>query len=142
MTLTELKSLLDDARDSASRLRALSRRAEESRQVYQRLTAAYGKERVQSSPVYENPALKAIIFQERQAEEHAHELAEAIARIDQGKTLIARLPACEERELLTDFFVMCWSKEKICKLHNIVNERTAGRRIHRATELLFRQLSK
>lgn len=118
MTYSELKQALDRCRASAQRMTMLSQRVRENVQVSQRLTAMYGKERVQSGGVFEDPTLAAMIRADEWADEFRDELEQATASLNEGKALVARMKSGPRKDTMINYYVLGWSHGKIARLQN------------------------
>lgn len=142
MTYPELKRILEQTRHSARLIRMISQRVNENAQVNQRLTAMYGKERVQSGNTFQDPTLANLIKLEEWAEEYKEQLNDAVEKLEAGKSLIARMPIGPRKEILTSYYVFGWRHEKIAKLQGWKSKDTVRHKITQALNELHNTIKK
>lgn len=140
MTYYELKHILEQTRHSARLIRTISQRVNENAQINQRLTAMYGKERVQNSGTFEDPTLAKLIKLEEWAEEYKSQLNDAVDKLEVGKALIARMPVGQNKEILTNYYVFGWRHEKIAKLQGWKSKDTVRHKITQGINELYNSL--
>lgn len=138
MTYIDMKRGLENTRKGVKRVRMLSQRVNENVQVNQRLTAMYGKERVQSGGgEYLDPTLAALIRIDEQTENFRDELDETMASIAIGKELIARMPKGQSKDLLINYYLMGWNYQKIAKLQGWKSKSYVWRLLAKALNELY-----
>lgn len=135
MTYAEALKTLNDAADYARNQRALCAQLSELKEAKQRLTAAYGVERVNSTPVYQNPAQKALEMQDNALEEMTGILDYGLKAFTQASDIIKKLPTFKQRSVLNMHYCLGMSHRRIAKALG-KSESTAKRSHAEALETL------
>lgn len=128
MTYAEAVKILNDAADYAHNQRALCAQINELKTVRQRLTAAYGMERVKSSAVYLSPAQAALEKQDDTRDALTALLEKGLTAFTQASDIIKQLPTFKHRSALNMHYCLGMSHKRIAD--TIGKSLSSARRLH------------